>query len=189
MFDLLYAGIDVAFGIVDIACSTARFAIAAAVVIHEAGQATIQAGRDARVVFDNWVDTLEANAHGCTAITVARSAIDTVAITVFPNSYALAPVAIAGYLPAYEEEAVAVDCEVVRPTPRTDALKALLAAEHHNFCELVATTAQLVATQEANLNAQYAAMNIRELKAAAKAAKVKGYSRMTKDQLVAALTA
>ncbi len=149
MNTLVFAAVDVAFDSLNLALSTARFAIAAAVCVHQVGQATIQAGAATRAVVQAWVDNIAAKAE-CTAIVpTVNAAIDTLAVTVFPAApLALAPVTIAGYLPAAVDDAVA---EAAAPCP-------------------------------------FAAMSIRELKAAARG-KVKNYSRLTKDQLIAALTA
>lgn len=155
--ELAHASIDVFFDSVQLVVSLARFAFAIGLVTRDAGFATIQAGRDARIKFDGYVSEFKA---------------------IFDDTQDAT-----AYLPLALPPA-AVKAEIVSPTPKADALKALAAESQANYAELANIAADLIEDKEDSINQDLTELGIRELRQIAKDKGIEKYSRKSKAALI-----
>ena len=165
--ELALATIDVFFDSVQLVVSLTRFAFAIGLLTRDAGFATIQAGRDARIRFDAWVDEIVENATFRPTALLAPAADDD--LSQAPTPPTPDPV---------------VEAEIVPATPKTDELRQWIKDSRQNYAELANIAADLIEDKEESINQDLADLGIRELRQIAKGKGIEKYSRKSKAELI-----
>ncbi len=165
--ELALATIDVFFDSVQLVVSLTRFAFAIGLVTRDAGFATIQSGRNARIKFDAWVDEIVENATFRPTALLAPAAADDSSQA--PTAPAPTPV---------------IEAEIIPATPKTDELRQWIKASRQNYAELASITTDLIEDKEESINQDLAELGIQELRQIAKDKGIEKYSRKSKAALI-----